>query len=197
MLASTGLPLAPGVWHTTPPGFCLRWCLWGPHQEVTLSILHHTRLRSWAGKGLPLPLWAAEQETKEEMEERVMYADLRFPSTPGNGPPALSVDFLPSCSPLPSPEMSSQTCFPRSLFLGVFSHSNSSSPALLQTACSQGGGQEGLRGRECPLHPHATAQTSLSLLSPPSIVCREIISRTVKLQQTGSLPLFPGFPTAS
>lgn len=169
MLASTGLPLAPSVWHTTPPGFCLRWCLWGPHQEVTLSILHHTRLRSWAGKGLPLPLWAAEQETKEEMEERVMYADLRFPSTPGNGPPALSVGFLPSCSPLPSPEMSSQTCFPRSLFLGVFSQT-----APLQRYCRlpalrvggrRGSGAGNAHCTPMPLHRHP------SLCSPHQALC--------------------------
>lgn len=163
---------------------------------MTLSILHHTRLRSWAGKGLPLPLWAAEQETKEEMEERVMYADLRFPSTPGNGPPGSLSGFPALLQPLPLPRNVLPDLLPPLPLFGCLL-SNSSSPALLQTACSQGGGQEGLRGRECPLHPHATAQTPLSLLSPPSIVCREIISRTVKLQQTGSLPLFPGFPTAS
>lgn len=33
------------------------------------------------------------------------------------------------------------------------------SPAPLQTACSQGEGQEGFKGRGCPLHPSATAHT--------------------------------------
>lgn len=140
---------------TTPPDLCPRWCLWGPRQEVTLSILHHTRLTSWAGKGLPLPLWGAEQETKEGMEEGVMYADLRFPTTPGNGPPTLSVGSLPSCSPLHSPEMSSQTCSLHSLSLGILSQT-----APLQPYCRLPAlGKERLKGRECPLHPHATAQT--------------------------------------
>lgn len=115
---------------TAPPDSCPRWCLWGPPQEVTLSILHHPRLKSWAGKGLLLPLWAAEQETKEGMEEGVIYANLRFPPTTGNSPPTLSVGSLPSCSPLCSPKMSSQTCSSHSLSLGVLSQTGPLQPCF-------------------------------------------------------------------
>ncbi|XP_053911326.1 CD209 antigen-like protein E isoform X2 [Cuculus canorus] len=83
--ACLGLPLVPHprCWqHCHPPGLWPRWCLRGLHQEVTLSILHHTLLPKGAGRGLPRPLWSTERETKGRMEEEVTYADLRLPPPP-------------------------------------------------------------------------------------------------------------------
>lgn len=61
VLADRGFPRTPVAGSAmTPPGLGPRWCLWGPRQEVTLSISCHTRLPKGAGRGLPLPLWDTE-----------------------------------------------------------------------------------------------------------------------------------------
>lgn len=130
------------------------------------------------------------------MEEGVVYADLRLPPTPGNGPPTLSVGSLPSCSPSYSPEMSSQTCSPHSLSLDVLSLWMSSLKQLLSSPVADCllSGRRGSRAGNAHCSPMPQHKHFTSLLSPASIACREMISRTIKLLQMGSPRLFPGSP---
>lgn len=120
-----------------------------------------------------------------------MYADLRFPPTPGNVsrlsqwvpcPPATPCPPL-KCPPRPAPPIPSfWVSSPKQIL---------SSPALGV------GGRRGLMAGNAHSTPRPQHRQTFRLSALPTEHCRDIISRTVKLLQTGFPPLFPGSPTAS